>query len=540
MKTMNTGSRVWPCLALSLGFLGAVCSASPAQAKASRQPPACDIATAQQLVSGATITAAAMQHTTDGATAYCRVDGYVATQGPGPNANRVNFMVSLPEGFKGRYYYIGLGGAAGYVPSPPDVLLSQGFAVAGSDAGTQTFVLDWTFAIDRTKAFDYAQRGVHVSSVATQEITRGYYQLKSSQLKNKSKKLYRYIDGCSGGGRMGNVEAIVHPDDYDGTILGAPGINTGNVLLFGKIAQFLIQHPEAWISPAQFAQLEQAIVASFDRADGAADGVVSRVINAGIDPAALGIFTEPQLQTLQMIREGIDLGGVKYPGFPLANPIGWSSFLVGNTPPPWSMNPADLDFPPAGFMVFESQSRGLFGLTYNFVEAMDFNSAADVSHWAQTYEDVFIESGTADPADLLGYLKGGGKIVMWHGIADNAISVNDSIRYYNQLAQARGGLAGTQQSARLFLAPGVLHCAGGIGPQDTPTQALDAIVRWVEKGVAPQSLVVNRAPSATLPARSFRLCPYPQRALFKGGLENPKGLDVNDAANWRCALPYHH
>src|SRR5690606_12054662 len=184
--------------------------------------------------------------------------------------------------------------------------------------------------------------------------------------------------------------------------------------------------------------------------------------------------------------------------------------------------------------------RGLFGLTYNFVEAMDFNSAADVSHWAQTYEDVFIESGTADPADLLGYLKGGGKMVMWHGIADNAISVNDSIRYYNQLAQARGGLARTQQSARLFLAPGVLHCAGGIGPQDTPTQALDAIVRWVEKGVAPQSLVANRAPSATLPARSFRLCPYPQRALFKGGLENPKGLDVNDAANWRCALPHHH
>src|SRR5690606_20493301 len=147
---------------------------------------------------------------------------------------------------------------------------------------------------------------------------------------------------------------------------------------------------------------------------------------------------------------------------------------------------------------------------------------------------VFVRSGTANPAELVPYLRGGGKILLWHGVADNAISVNDSLRYYRQLAQANGGLERTRNAARLFFAPGVLHCAGGIGPQEVSTQALAALTRWVERGVAPQSLVAHRAASATLPARSFKLCPYPQAPVFLGGTDNPQGLDVNDAGNWRC------
>lgn len=77
------------------------------------------------------------------------------------------------------------------------------------------------------------------------------------------------------------------------------------------------------------------------------------------------------------------------------------------------------------------------------------------------------------------------------------------------------------------------HCAGGIGPQDVPDQALTAITRWVEAGEAPRQMVANRVAGA-LPARSFLLCAHPERAVFKGGLENRKGLDLDNAANWRC------
>src|SRR6202789_4691647 len=47
--------------------------------------------------------------------AHCEVLGHIITQNPGPN--RAEWSVMLPkEGFKGRYYFIGEGAAAGFVP----------------------------------------------------------------------------------------------------------------------------------------------------------------------------------------------------------------------------------------------------------------------------------------------------------------------------------------------------------------------------------------------------------------------------------------
>ena len=91
--------------------------------------------------------------------------------------------------------------------------------------------------------------------------------------------------------------------------------------------------------------------------------------------------------------------------------------------------------------------------------------------------------------------------------------------------------------AQLYVVPGINHCGGGIGPQDTPNQALPALVKWVEAGTAPTQVIANRVADTTLPARSFLLCPYPQRATFRGGVNNTGGLNVNDAANWSCQSP---
>jgi hypothetical protein len=79
----------------------------------------------------------------------------------------------------------------------------------------------------------------------------------------------------------------------------------------------------------------------------------------------------------------------------------------------------------------------------------------------------------------------------------------------------------------------VLHCGGGPGPQDVPVQALDALTKWVERGTPPKTLVVHSAPTA-VPQRTFLLCPYPRVSVFKGGIENERGLNVNDASNWNC------
>ncbi|HVU81517.1 MAG TPA: tannase/feruloyl esterase family alpha/beta hydrolase, partial [Rhodanobacteraceae bacterium] len=79
--------------------------------------------------------------------------------------------------------------------------------------------------------------------------------------------------------------------------------------------------------------------------------------------------------------------------------------------------------------------------------------------------------------------------------------------------------------ARVFAAPGVGHCGGGPGLDNFP--ALDALMQWVEKGVAPDSMV---ATGTAVPGRSRPICPWPQYASYKGS------GDVNDAANFVCKM----
>ena len=92
----------------------------------------------------------------------------------------------------------------------------------------------------------------------------------------------------------------------------------------------------------------------------------------------------------------------------------------------------------------------------------------------------------------------------------------------------------TQEFARLFLAPGTAHCGGGVGPQDVQPRAFEALVKWVEQGIPPEQLLANRPASATLPARTFLLCPYPEQARYR-----PNAGSVNDASAWECRQYFH-
>lgn len=504
---------------------GALCA--PLVALASTHPVRlCDVASMQLVLgSEATVVSAVVKATPVVAAPYCRVDGTITTSGPGPNSNTVRFTLSMPQTFANRYFFQGEGGSAGFIPEPPEKLLTAGFAFAGTDTGSPTPGANYAFAFDRTKAYDHAQRGGHLSAVVTQKLVKAYY--------GTDQRLYRYHEGCSGGGRMGMVAASWYPDDYDGVIAGAPGLHVNNQMIFGKVVKRLIEHPEAWVSPAQMLALERALVQRYDASDGASDGLISDPSKAKIDDDLLAAFTPAQRETIRILTEGMNDFGQRYPGFTLGNPIGWSAFLLGTSAPPWAFIPGR--FPPASFLVFDSASRGLFGPTFDFTTQFSFDSSADVNGWNAKFEEVFIGSGTSKPENLRRFFAKGGKMLFWHGTADNGISMNDMLRYYNELAAQHHGVEATQRFSRLFLVPGTQHCFGGIGAQDLPDQALAAITRWVEKGEPPHSMVGHAAPSpAVAVPRSFLLCPYPKKARFLGGLDNRRGLNVNDAANWVC------
>ena len=114
---------------------------------------------------------------------------------------------------------------------------------------------------------------------------------------------------------------------------------------------------------------------------------------------------------------------------------------------------------------------------------------------------------------------------MWHGFSDQLIVPDGTIDYYDAVSRRSGGYARTQNFARLFMAPGVGHCAGGPGPQ--PQGLFEAVVDWVEKGKAPERILATKTAGGVV-TQSRPLCPYPAFARWTGA------GSTDDAANFVC------
>ncbi|MFF1798876.1 tannase/feruloyl esterase family alpha/beta hydrolase, partial [Kitasatospora sp. NPDC058263] len=129
--------------------------------------------------------------------------------------------------------------------------------------------------------------------------------------------------------------------------------------------------------------------------------------------------------------------------------------------------------------------------------------------------------GTDDP-DLSGFRKAGGKLLTWHGSADQFIPAAGTVQYRERVEQRMGGAKKVDDFYRVFLAPGASHC--GLLGQGADLAALTA---WVEHGEAPRTL------PATLPTADGRtvtrdLCAYPLVPRYQGH------GDTADAADFRC------
>jgi feruloyl esterase len=152
--------------------------------------------------------------------------------------------------------------------------------------------------------------------------------------------------------------------------------------------------------------------------------------------------------------------------------------------------------------------------------------AAFERFWDQSVEQYANVIATDNP-DLSGFRDRRGKAIVWHGWADQLITAEGSIDYYTRVQQAMGGPRKTAEFIRLFMAPGVTHCAGGAGPQ--PTGLVEALLAWVEDGKAPETLLATRREQSGTISRSRPLCQYPQVAKYKGS------GSTDEAANFTCS-----
>src|SRR5262249_53391377 len=114
----------------------------------------------------------------------------------------------------------------------------------------------------------------------------------------------------------------------------------------------------------------------------------------------------------------------------------------------------------------------------------------------------------------------GGKILMWHGGSDQLINWEQSSYYYREVANNYGGFDKLSRWFRFFLAPGVTHCGGGVGPQ--PQAMFDTMGNWVEKGDAPNAILASGG------GRTRPLCRWPQTAIYNGT------GSTDEAANFHC------
>ena len=120
-------------------------------------------------------------------------------------------------------------------------------------------------------------------------------------------------------------------------------------------------------------------------------------------------------------------------------------------------------------------------------------------------------------------------MIVYHGVNDQAMSYLETIVSYEKLVER---FPGARSWVRTFAIPGMLHCAGGVGPTNADDRLLEALVAWVEKGEAPESVVTERISPMMGLERSFRLCAEPNRIVLRQA-----GLDPNSAENWECRAP---
>jgi feruloyl esterase len=151
---------------------------------------------------------------------------------------------------------------------------------------------------------------------------------------------------------------------------------------------------------------------------------------------------------------------------------------------------------------------------------------------------VFTESSMSfmtppDPTNLSKLRDRGAKLIVFHGTADPVFSYNDTIAWYQGLAAANNGDA--SNFARVFNVAGMTHTAGG--PSTDQFDFVTALVAWVEKGQAPDSVIGTTRTAAQNPdmtssgiaaGRTRPLCPYPKFPKYKGT------GSLEDAGNFAC------
>ena len=454
--------------------------------------------------------------------AHCHVEGAIDRRvGVNEVEYYIGFALNLPENWNGRFMFQGGGGLNGVVAEPlgdnavgDTTGLERGFAVVTTDTGHQARgPFDASFFADQEANLNFLYKANPKVTEVAKPLVREYYGKDID---------YSYFVGCSTGGREGMLMAQRYPYYFDGVISGAPAMRTSlsNIGIRWVGVQLNQAAPRDDMGkpvPGPMLDVEErslivdALKARCDGLDGLEDDLLFNTRACDFDPrdiacgsASAGqacLAPEKAEAVYQALLGPRDSRGVQvYPGFVYDPGIDDQPGLPGilsssNNPPegPGSTGVLNMD---VDQVVMESTRQHL---TMGETLSVMMSSFAD----------------------------NGSKQIFYHGAADPWFSANETIRYYEEMAEFNGGLKTVQDWSRLYYVPGMAHCGGGDESLDQ-FDLLDPLVDWVENGNAPEKVM---ATGNSMPGVSRPMCPWPSYPHYEGS------GDENAIANYSCQLP---
>lgn len=457
---------------------------------------------------------------------FCEVD-VVLTHS---NADdKVLVRVWLPfENWNGRFQATGGSAyAGGNFDTSLGPALQLGYSTAATDAGVSRNPLspeDWALKPNGTVNWEaltnFAHRSVHDMGLVGQQITAQYYGEKAR---------YSYWNGCSTGGRQAMAAAQRYPEIFDGILAGAPAINWATYVVASQWPQVVMTEEGTFPSQCELKFFTSAAIDQCDELDGIKDGVITNPDACHFDPYRLVgkvikcdgksiRITECTARVVEKMLQG--------PFSPSGERL-WYGLNVGTGLDSLANTTVAANGKRSGSPFFVNDAWIKYWLaqdpTYN-VSNIDYEIFRQLFAQSKAeYDDII---GTDNP-DLSRFHKTGGKLIMWHGLADQLIFPQGSIDYRERVERLMGGPSKVDEFFRLFLAPGADHCGAGTTVGAVPDDVLKALVNWVEKKKAPETLPATLSTSPAEPKMKRILCPYPKAAKYFGG-------DKSSAKSFRC------
>ena len=472
---------------------------------------------------------------------YCLVDGEVAAASA--TAQPIKFQLALPSHWNQRVLQLGGGGFRGEVISPvaerggiqsTQPTVARGYATVGNDSGHSGNPLDASFALDAEQLANFAGEQINKTFDAVSVIVNHYYGQPAE---------YSYFMGGSSGGREAVTAMRDYADDYQGVISIFPGIGFTRLMLKAHLVYRAMTRDDGVgrIDGAKAGLLRQQILAECDGGDDLVDGILSNPESCQFDfqtlrcpngqDSRVNCFSDAQLETLQLMHSPVQLnyrfpdGLDSLPGYTIGTD--WTSPLLNLGVADGHMGPM-ANFPPLGLLGL--MPAGLI----KFLVARD--PQYDVSGFDPlapgALKPRLLEvAGMLDRvnADIGGYIKQGGKLILLHGRSDEMPPEQDTVHFYHNLV-TRYGKQVVSDAVAFYLIPGFAHGHGAGFNASGGIPLLSTLDDWVQKGVAPGTLIAVDANKKTA-GRSRPLCQYPAWPKYDGT------GDPNIASSFLCVKP---